>query len=424
MPTATPCIVDGLHATATTEPSACTSRRCARTHPSPGSSVPTRSRTPIIDGFGGADDRHRDGHRRPVADHGEPRARRHRPPARVRHRSTSPTSRTSGCAHSTSTSRTRRSPSGHRSSSEPRSSSEHRSSSAPRSPSSLRSPSGRHSATARRCRRSPSTIPAAGRHCWSAHRSPASRRRASRSRSSSRCTTTRSADRRRLRDLTLDDVSFFDGTPVRRREPGGVPARRDPGRRRCTSAARRGAIGSSADTDGRHDLRVARRRPDDDVAGARRRRRCGTRCSPSTPICAVSRSPSTSARSSSAPRHRCQVERAQPVRHRHRSDHGDGRARCLAGGRLCSHRRHPGRRHQPDDGAYGRRDLVVDCTHGFDCSAGATLGQAKAAGALRPGAHVARRRSSVHRSHGRRQSADLARRRSAPRSRRRSTSTT
>ena len=42
----------------------------------------------------------------------------------------------------------------------------------------------------------------------------------------------------------------------------------------------------------------------------------------------------------------------------------------------------------PDDGAYGRRDLVVDCTHGFDCSGEATLGQAKTAGALVPGAKL------------------------------------
>ena len=42
----------------------------------------------------------------------------------------------------------------------------------------------------------------------------------------------------------------------------------------------------------------------------------------------------------------------------------------------------------PNDGAYGRRDLVVDCTHGFDCSGGATLGQALAAGALVNGAKL------------------------------------
>ena len=43
----------------------------------------------------------------------------------------------------------------------------------------------------------------------------------------------------------------------------------------------------------------------------------------------------------------------------------------------------------PNDGAYGRRDLVVDCAHGFDCTnPGATLGQARTAGALRPGAHL------------------------------------
>ena len=42
----------------------------------------------------------------------------------------------------------------------------------------------------------------------------------------------------------------------------------------------------------------------------------------------------------------------------------------------------------PDDGAYGRRNLVVDCSSGFDCSGGATLGAAQAAGALRPDAKL------------------------------------
>ena len=42
----------------------------------------------------------------------------------------------------------------------------------------------------------------------------------------------------------------------------------------------------------------------------------------------------------------------------------------------------------PNDGAYGRRDLVVDCANGFVCSETATLGQARAAGALRTGALI------------------------------------
>jgi hypothetical protein len=43
----------------------------------------------------------------------------------------------------------------------------------------------------------------------------------------------------------------------------------------------------------------------------------------------------------------------------------------------------------PNDGAYGRRDLVVDCSQAFDCTApGATLGQAKLAGVLRAAAKL------------------------------------
>ena len=41
----------------------------------------------------------------------------------------------------------------------------------------------------------------------------------------------------------------------------------------------------------------------------------------------------------------------------------------------------------PDDGTYGRRNLVVNCVS-FDCSGGATLGQAKTAGALVAGAKL------------------------------------
>ena len=77
----------------------------------------------------------------------------------------------------------------------------------------------------------------------------------------------------------------------------------------------------------------------------------------------------------------------------------------------------------PDDGAYGRRDLVVDCSAGFDCSGAATLGDAPDGRRAAPDREAAGRRPSLHRQHGD-GGAAIPWRRSCRRCRRRSTSTT
>ena len=78
----------------------------------------------------------------------------------------------------------------------------------------------------------------------------------------------------------------------------------------------------------------------------------------------------------------------------------------------------------PDDGGYGRRDLVVDCSGAFTCPSGSTLADAAAAGALVAGGRLqdVGRAFVDHTVAG--DPADLGRRRSAPRCRRPSTSTT
>ena len=78
----------------------------------------------------------------------------------------------------------------------------------------------------------------------------------------------------------------------------------------------------------------------------------------------------------------------------------------------------------PDDGGYGRRDLVVDCSGAFTCPSGSTLADAAAAGALVPGGPPAGRRPGLRRPHRRRRLRRSRSPRSPPPCRRPSTSTT
>ena len=179
---------------------------------------------------------------------------------------------------------------------------------------------------AHRSRRSPSTSRVGGPRCWPALHSAVNRPRASPSASSWRCTTRPDRPRQTLRDLTLEDVSFFDGTPFANASPaafllGGTPVvdLRYGTETWCERLA--------ADTEGASTCTSLGVDSSDDALGARRRHDSGgsARTAPrpaARPIgiehgrvrrCAGARRP---------------LERAQPVRDRYRSDHGDLGDRC------------------------------------------------------------------------------------------------
>ena len=317
--------------------------------------------------------RHRDGHRssrrrsRPAS---RPRRRR---PARVRRRSASPTSPTSGCASSTSTSsnapfaaagavRCERAPfaaagavrcGGRRSPSSPRS--------LKRAPVQRRTPL--------------SEIPVDYPGGWPAllAGTPLAGRADAEhhaSRSSSRCTTRPARRPQALRDLTLEDVSFFDGT-ARRRQPGRVPDRGDPAGRRPLRRPQTWCDRLAADTDG--DDRPARRSAsaptttlleldvDPDAAHGPRR---ASRSAPD-PAGRQHR------RLRRRPGARRPAERAQPLRHRRSARSASPppspprprSARCGSPTSRSTTR-------TPTTARYGRRDLVVDCSGAFACSGG------------------------------------------------------
>ena len=346
-PTATTSSVDRRHQRHARHGRRATSARCTYT-PEPGFFGTDSFTYTIADGFGGADDRHRDGHRRPVADRGEPRRRRRpttgpgatsiqprrhplRADARARRRRLQRAVRQARAVRRARAVR----------------SSGRRSPGARRSPSSLRSPSARRSAGTPAVgdpgRLSRGLAGAAGRH--PARR--ASRRRASRSSSSSRCTTRPVRRPRRCATSRSRTSSFFDGTPLAGASPAAFLLGATPLVDLHFGAPRRGAIGWPPTRTGDDDLRLARCRPDDDADGARRRRRRGGRCSPRTPICAGSRSRPTSPRSSTRPVLDARLNELNLFATDDRPDQRRRRGRRLAGGRFGADRRHPGRRRQP-----------------------------------------------------------------------------
>ena len=216
---------NGTHGTVT-----CT-LRCAPTRRTPGTSAPTPSPTRSTDGFGGADDGHRVGHHRPVADRRQPahrRLRRPGPGATSIQLADIPYERMRELDVDVSNSPfVKRAPFVQARAIRP---SAHHSPSGPRSPTSRRSPSDhrscRHAAV-----RDPGRLPrwlagVAGR----APRSPASRRRASPSTQFLALYDPPGPPTQALRDLTLEDIVVLRRHAAGRRQPGRVPDRRDSAR--------------------------------------------------------------------------------------------------------------------------------------------------------------------------------------------------
>ena len=349
--------------------------------------------------------------------------RRARRSAPARRRSSSPTSPTSGCASSTSTCRTLR------------------------SQAALRSPSGPRSPTAPR---SPSSAPLADFAPF-AERAPLAGTPLSEvagrlpGRLAGLLVGTRFAGEptqsitfeqflalydppgpptQALRELTLEDIALLRRHAPGRRQPCRVPDRRHAARqlhfgvdrdvvrprarptRRATNRAPRSVSvpattlmeldveeAAAAVLAAHPDLRRIPMRPQ--PGGLRRRARDGR-----------------------------PAQRAQPVRHADRA--GQRRRRCRLSPAIGSVRIAdiPIDDSNPDDGPYGRRDLVVDCAGAFACTAAATLADAKAAGALQPGAKLQDVGRAFFDHTVGRCPADRAHRRSAPCCPPRSTSTT
>ena len=353
---------------------------CTYTPRARASSERTRSRTRSYDGFGGQRRRHGHRHRRSVADRREPRPgstpttgpgatvdqpRRHplRAHARARRRrlerAVRPSVRRSSerCAV-----RPTRSP--------------FVEALAGRRVRAVR-PSVRRSSSVRRCRRSPSTIPAVGQRCSSGRRSPASRRRASRSDEFLALYEPPGPPTQALRDLTLEDVSFFDGTPARRMQA----------RPRSCSARRRSSDLQLRDPDmvraagGRHGARRRARcsasTSHDDDARARRRPRSGQgpRAAPRPPPRAAR---GQLRRVRRCPADRRPAQRAQPVRHRRsvRSPWPLRSPRRLPSARCAS----PTSRSTTRILTTAHTDGAISSSTargGFDCSGGATLGRSR-----------------------------------------------
>ena len=210
---------------------------------------------------------------------------------------------------------------------------------------------------------------AAGRRCWPARRSPASRRRASRSTQFLALYDPPGPPTQALRDLTLEDVSFFDGTPLAGASPAAFLIGATPVADLQFGDARRGASGWPPTPTARRPARSLGVGADDDADGARRRRR--RREGPRRPPRPAprSRSPTNLAAFVDAPVLDARLNELNLFA----TDIGQitvaaalDASPAVGSVRIADI---PVDDSNPDDGAYGRRDLVVDCSGGFDCSA-------------------------------------------------------